>query len=61
MKEKLVTGSDGGLTPGQTGWLTVGCKITLTLTTSYLLGMSFSVQVVLYERIITMYPLIIVK
>jgi hypothetical protein len=31
-KEKLVTGPDGGLTPGQTGRLTVGCKITLTLT-----------------------------
>jgi hypothetical protein len=31
-KEKLVTGLDGGLTPGQTGRLTVGRKITLTLT-----------------------------
>jgi hypothetical protein len=31
-KEKLVKGPDGGLTPGQTGCLTVGCKITLTLT-----------------------------
>jgi uncharacterized membrane protein len=30
-KEKLVTGPDGGLTPGQTGRLTVGTKITLTL------------------------------
>jgi hypothetical protein len=31
-KEKLVTGPDGGLTPGQTGRLTDGRKITLTLT-----------------------------
>jgi hypothetical protein len=30
-KEKLVMGSDGGLTPGQTGRLTVGRKITLNL------------------------------
>jgi hypothetical protein len=31
-KEKLVTDPDGGLTPGQTGRLTVGRKLTLTLT-----------------------------
>jgi hypothetical protein len=31
-KEKLVTDPYGGLTPGQTGRLTVGRKITLTLT-----------------------------
>jgi hypothetical protein len=31
-KEKLVTGPDGGLTPGQTGRLTVGRNINLTLT-----------------------------
>jgi hypothetical protein len=31
-KEKLVTCTDGGLTPGQTSLLTVGRKITLTLT-----------------------------
>jgi hypothetical protein len=30
-KEKLVMGPDGGLTLGQTGLLTVGRKITLTL------------------------------
>jgi hypothetical protein len=30
-KEKLITCPDGGLTPGQTGRLTVGRKITLTL------------------------------
>jgi hypothetical protein len=29
-KEKLVTGPDCGLTPGQTGQLTVGRKITLS-------------------------------
>jgi hypothetical protein len=31
-KEKLVTGPDCGLTPGQTSRVTVGRKITLTLT-----------------------------
>jgi hypothetical protein len=31
VKEKLVAGFDCGLTPGQTGRLTVGRKITLTL------------------------------
>jgi hypothetical protein len=31
-KGKLVTGPDGGLTAGQTGRLTVGHKMTLTLT-----------------------------
>jgi hypothetical protein len=30
-KEKLVTGPDGALTPGQTGRLTIGRMITLTL------------------------------
>jgi hypothetical protein len=34
-KEKLVTGPDGGLTPGQTGQLTVGRKITSTLTLTF--------------------------
>jgi hypothetical protein len=30
----VVTGPDGGLTPGQTGRLAIGPKITLTLTRS---------------------------
>jgi hypothetical protein len=34
-KDKLVTGPNCGLTPGQTGRLTVGRKITLTLTGSW--------------------------
>jgi hypothetical protein len=33
-KEKLVTGPDGCLTPVQTGRLTVGLKITFTLTSA---------------------------
>jgi hypothetical protein len=37
-KEKLVTGTDGGLTPRRTGRLTVGRKITLTLTLTLTLG-----------------------
>jgi hypothetical protein len=32
VKEKFVTGPGGGLTSGQTGRLTVGRKMTLTLT-----------------------------
>jgi hypothetical protein len=35
-KEKLMTGPDGSLTPGQTDRLTVGRNITLTLTQAFL-------------------------
>jgi hypothetical protein len=34
-KEKLVMGPDGGLTPGQTGRLTINRKITLILTEGF--------------------------
>jgi hypothetical protein len=44
-KEKLVMGPDGGgLTPGQTGRLTVGQKATLTLTWSDKLKSSTQVR-----------------